>query len=778
MAELPGKKKKASPKLTKDQKEFVDFVESAPGKVVEGAKSALSSVTDLLVGRGREAEKATSDLDTELDSFRDKDLDAELDSFRDKPVTSTQDLDAELDSFRDNEVIPPGEEEKGLGTKILDRALGKDVEDPVPFIRMGTTLTGAIGGTIAGAKVGAIVTGGNPLGIGAGAVIGGITGTALGAVAPENAQRLAEFAGIIDEDSEFSRKNLELLTPDELEVLLEGEVLIEAATGGGLTVLRAATRVGTRIITGVGGKELLVAARMRKLGVDVVPVQVGKRVIPKMFVVIGGKFPLVGSPLQKAGAKAETQLKKVIRDLPLSLAPLQRSADLLGLKMFREAKDLAKAFANGFKKRYDEVYALAEEFGVTVLPKRISSKAVRIIHRLESESPAVFKDGKLVPGKLSKTNQKVVNFIKKNILPSKGAPQTLKQMDTMVTNIDEFLATLEPGQKKFARKLLIELRQAGQMDMIRNMRGVNSGEIAQRLRNIDKDFSHMSADLFETSLAQQITKFTKKGLRGAVVDSTTKSPTDTLVNLVKLESPEAMTDLAKLVSPKTYKEITAKVLDDVVKSSIKDTDDVGAGIGKLFNVDKFNAKLGLDNKLSSRYATMKKMLEISGGFKIEELEAISKAASLIADLPIPNVAQFIARRAVFSGVQSFVGTILPGVVAGGTARGFGMDSFVKVMIFLGGGRAFSAAISNPNTVQSLRLVMSSEVSEVVRRGAWIKAMRASIQQMFGDDDQFIARIGGAKTVVEESDFKKGVNKSFDIIVNALDKTFPPNIEEE
>jgi hypothetical protein len=744
------------------EKKFLDFVEGIPSSIAESGKQAISDLRGLFAGPQPEV--------AEVKPLSDEDLDSKINSLFDEDAFGGDDMDARLEALRTGEPFA----ERTVGTKILDRITGEDVDDPMPFIRMGSTITSQLGGAAAGARFGARLGARLPvvgpiIGTGVGAVAGAIAGTVVGTALPEGVLEMGEFFNVIDPEGPLARE-IAGLSPQDLRIVLEGEILLEFATAGGLTLARAATKGATKIFVGAGGEEMALAKRAKARGIDLIPVQLGTRLIPRAFVVIMGKFPLIAGPLRKGAAAGEKQIEKSIKGLSARLAPFQRTADELGISMFREAKGLAKAISKDFSRRYDEVYKLAAKHNVRVVPANLNRVAAQTANRLKNKRTRIVdpKTGKVKLGPLSPVRQKVSDFITANFKGLKRTPQTLEQMDELVSSIDEFIATLEPSQKKFAIKLMTGLRTAAQRDMVTNARGVNAAEIAQRLRNIDKDFSFMLTDVMETSIAKQFGSFSKKGLRGVVSDEVTRLPVDTLTKIVKLESPEAMADLSKLLTPKLYRELTSQVLDNAVVGSMDDI----AQVGKRFDVQKFKRTLGLDNVKSSKYQTLKTMLEKTGGVTIRELEDIADAAKVIEGFPIESASTFVMRRAVLGGTSAFIGALLPGITAGtaagGVIAGFGLQSLVMVTMFLGGSRMLANAIANPNTVQALRQVMAAETTDVIRRQAYIKIARFAVEGATGDPGVLLENLGEGFSERDRREFKDGMDESWGIILDSLD----------
>jgi hypothetical protein len=391
-----------------------------------------------------------------------------------------------------------------------------------------------------------------------------------------------------------------------------------------------------------------------------------------------------------------------------------------------------------------------------------------MVHQIRKNTPRIRnrQTGRMVPGPLGATDKLIVNFIKRKIVPLSRTPQTLKQIDKVITELDQFLISLEPAQRKLAKKQIGKLRRHAIVDILRNSRGVNAGEITQRFRNIDKDFAKTINSLFGTSLAKSFERVTKRGLRASVADPVTKTPIDEVADLmIKLKSPQSMKDLAKIVTPRVYREIGAKILQDAIDKSMKE---IGPDKLKQFDIDKFVDFLGLDRVRSNKRNAFKAILDETGGMSMKELDELVEIARVVEGFAIPNASAFVLRRTLLGGTQSFIGSILPGVTAGATARHglFSAKSLVTVVIFLFGARGVSSALANPHTAQALRDVMSEEIGAIARREAYFKTIRLLSSGLFGDDDLFIGRLTQIEGV-EDTDYRKKLEVSWDMIKKSL-----------
>lgn len=620
----------------------------------------------------------------------------------------------------------------GIAARITQRFLGTDVDDPAELTRLGTTVMGGVGGSIVGARTpvapgpaGIFV---NPV---TGAIAGGIAGTVTGAVAPEATLGIAAKAGLIDEETRLKYS----LSFEDLRTLAEGEALLELATGGTLTAARLIGRGTSRLLTGAGKEAQEIAEAAHRQGIELMPVQVGNRTIGRGYVAVMGRFPFLGGPIRKTGQAAEDALRIRLQSAPERIGPISNWSDV-SERIFDDARDLSSRTAKYFDTKYTDLWKRADEMGVQVVPTSTLTKADEILAKIAKQTPRHITGPGAGPGAALKP---IKDFIEAEILPMRAATQggtitakqSLAQMDGLVSKIDQQLASMEPSQRRFAQALMSQLRQAAQNDALVNLRGVDANEIGRAMRELDTEFSQTMSSLFETATANKFGSVRRRGIRGVTTDETTRTPVDQLARLiVKLDSPQSLDELSRIVSPDTMQRITAHVMDDAVSSSMV----TRTGAGKAFDAEKFAKYLGLDKPTGDRRKVVTAMLEKANSpLTINDLDDMMLAARAIGDAEIPNVSSFIARRATIGGLQSVINGVLPGAALVSGAAYAGGTLFATAMM-IGGGRLVSSIIANPLSARALKTVLSKEASTVVKREAYVRALRVGIRALMDNEE--------------------------------------------
>ncbi len=682
--------------------------------------------------------------------------------------------------------------EKGIVSRTFGQLLGTNRDDPLEFERLGSILAG----TLAGARVGSQIPG--PPQVKAIATLGGsFVGMLAGVIAPEQFLETGETMGIFEPGT---RERLGL-TPDELNATIADEMLLEAFTGGALATLRLTGRGVGRLLTGVGKAERELAERAAILDLMLMPVQIGRSSIGRGYVAVMGRIPLIGGSIPGFGKgfktralEAEKVLEGRILGLPDRLGPLT-AWSTVSEEIFTDAKNLVGRFNDEFNIRYEDVYKRADEAGVISVPKRSLRVGREILEQILEQTPKFIKgQGGEIPGVIVK---KVSDFINSKILPMASKSQvggevfrnqTLREMDGLLSSIDQEIASLDPATRRFAQSLFTKLRVAVQWDVLHNIRATQvpgelastragaAQQVAADLRQVDIDFSKGLSQLFDTATAKSIGKVTKKGIRARVFNPNTTTPIDQLARfVVDLKSPQAIEELHRIIEPETFERIVSRVFGDAADKAIK-----AGGTAEFgrFDIEAFATQLGLSGSRGEREA-LGEMLRLSkSNIGLEELDTLVEVGRRMANFDIPNASVFIARRVTIGGVRALINGFVPNLaVAGGAATGaFAGGTLLGSAFLLGGGRLVTAIISNPDSSRALIKVLDKEANRLVRRQAFIDVLRIGLEEIKSDFEQ----IRSARAPRLRPTFKE-ISKVFDELIEVLDqqaKSFEELLEEQ
>lgn len=622
----------------------------------------------------------------------------------------------------------PGVEDVGTASppvgplnRVWQRMWGTDVpHDPQQLTRLGSVLLGSITGSMVGAEKGGV----------AGGFGGGVLGAVTGAVLPETTMKVAEMAGLLPK----GYTNANGLSWHDLQTVVMGEGLLETATGGGVTLARLGRRGLSKWITGSRGTEDIAEAASRE-GIAILPVQLGSRKLPRQFISIFGRFPLLATPFAKQAVKADQQLADAFERVPGRIAPAA-SMNAVSTEIFADASNLVGEISRQFESRTSRLFMKADAAGVKVAPINTSLKAREMLTRLEKMSPAAAKGQKAIP--LSPALQSLKDFLTSNIMPmaAEQAPglaktQSLRQLDSLLQILDMSAKNATKGKlkSKVAYGMIDELRTTIQSDMLLNSRGANAKEVISEFMDTDAEFSRTLQDLFNNGALKKL-GIKADEARGVYIDPGSKQIDDLANVLLKSTSSKIIDDLERVVQPYTFRRLTSTVLNSRLRAGMTVAEN---GVTHEFNIDKFAELMGLDQKGSPLYLQTAKMLEKAGGMNISEVNDLVKIARRMGSIEIPDVSTFVARRGVLGGVKSVLGALIPGAAVVGGAHLAGMSGIFTGLLFVGGTRSIAKLISDPLAARMLRSVTKVEGRGIARKASYIRIGRAVLNRLFHDE---------------------------------------------
>lgn len=629
---------------------------------------------------------------------------------------------------------PEVDESPGIFGKMMGRLFGTDVDDPMPWGRMGTT----IGGGLAGGYLGLSMPGG-PVVKGIAGTAGSIIGTAGGALAPETTMDVLEKMGIL----EAGTRDKLGLSSEKLTTVLEGEVLLDIATMGGVSLARLTGRGITGIMTGANATSRGLAETATREGIALLPVQVGEGRFARGYTAVMGRFPFLSGPLRRNAQASMDQIQRAFDGIPARLGPVA-SFDEVGGNILREAHNTADTISRTYGQNFNTLAGRADAMGVTVRPVHTRTVTDRLVRRMTQETPRGLTGQRLA---VSKNAQDVRNFVMRttrlltDIDPATGrsgtqiADQSLRQMNTMLDTIDAKLVSYAKSGDAVAVERLESLRQAVQMDMTTNLLGPGGRStpevraIAAEMRNMSQEMTEQVNWLFQNATARRLGA-TLSPTRRAVRMTDNPGGADAVARMItSSSSPDMIGELARIVEPRTMQQLGNAVFNKALDDSFIEVGEAG----RIFDSERFAKNLGLNAPTSQKFRQTERLLQETGGLTMGQLQDFVEIARRASSAEIPNVSTMIARRATLSGIDGVVKAFLPlaAVSGAGTAGGGYGVGLVGGALTIGGSRLLGSMISNPQSARALRMVLNEEVRTSVRRAAWIRATSYGVHNLLG-----------------------------------------------
>ena len=639
----------------------------------------------------------------DLNTLRDP-TDDELKELNTIDSSLVDQLQSDAQRFRQQPLQgPPAPVPTTVTQRIVGRFTGTDVDDPEAVTRLGTSVAGGLSGGLAGARIP-----GGPLVQAVGAGTGGLIGTVAGVVAPEKTVEYLERFGFLPKGS---REKFGL-TDEQLREVVYGEALLELVTlgtfGGGKVILRPFVRSST----GLSKQTDELADGLAAQGIDITPFQLGNRKFGEGIVNVFGRFPIIGGKTKRRAARAADQTLDVIEELPERTGSLFERNEL-GQRIFNEATTLVKNISNQFDEAYTDLFKAAEDANIVLEPQVLL--ATRNTQR-EILTKKRF-------GKGSQAVQEAIKFIDEEL--GDLGQMTFSQADDLSSKIDQFINGQPENIRRTVGAFLNPFRDALKADLSTNLGvvevlsdGTSSlnrarpevRQISQRMQSLDSEFNQTMSALFETATARKFGSVQRGGLRSAkrLGDLTTNIPVDQLASkVINMDSPQAVDELFRLVTPETRQAIAARMISDQFERSIR----TGRRGEVIVNMQQLRRNFGLTPGTAQRREALTRAIKESP-LEFDELERIVRGIEQIQNTAIPDFSTFIARRATIGGVRGATGGVLPKVANG----------IIGSILFLGGARGLVDAVGNPKHARSLKMVMTQEASEVVRRAAFVRLL--------------------------------------------------------
>lgn len=621
------------------------------------------------------------------------------------------------------------DEEPGIVGRIVGRLFGTDVNDPVKWTRFGTTMAGGLGGGLAASRVP-----GPPVVKGLAALGGSVTGTVMGAAAPESTLDMLEQHGII-KPGERERIGL---SNEQLMTVLENEALLDMATLGGVSIARGIGRGMSSLLTGANRTSRGIAEAATREGIAMLPVQVGEGRFARGFVSVFGRFPWVAYALKQRSERAMGQIATAFEGVPGRLGPLT-TFDEVSARIIRDAQATSTAMANDFNGQFTQLLARADANGIVVRPVNTRAVTDDIVRRMERETPR----GVTQPLATTAGNRELRTFLNRTTRRltdiqiggrqagqsgTQIADQTVRQMDQLLQTIDETMVRYaDRGFSQTTLGRLERLRNAVAADMTRH--AVHRGgqplnqagqEIVREFRQLDQTLTEQVNFLFQNTSARRMGFQRDVSGRGARLDETAVRGADALADtLLRTGSPEAVREIGRVVTPETMRMLASSYFSRAVDRAMPE---VGEGVRRI-DVDVFARELGLNAPNSGKAAQTRELLQASGGMSMEQVNSLIEIARRASEAEIPDVSTFLARSAAFQGIRGTIRSIIPfaSVGAAGTAAdGFATGGTMFIASVLGA-RGISGVISNPASARAFRRVMDVEARSAVRKAAYIRA---------------------------------------------------------
>lgn len=336
----------------------------------------------------------------------------------------------------------------------------------------------------------------------------------------------------------------------------------------------------------------------------------------------------------------------------------------------------------------------------------------------------------------TKAMKKLKAFIKDKILTLDDV-QSIKRMDTVVSEISQELSDMPPALRQYVSAPLGKLIDSAKADLFLNMSGPETAAITASLKALDAKFSSTMKHLFENSIANEFGAVVKGGLKHLRWEEATKVTKDTLIDLVvNLKSPQAIEELSRLISKDTFKNVAAGAFADIIEKS--------SPLGRL-DIDAFADAIGYGftkgASTSNTPEVIKALLKGSDStLTYRELEVIVEAGRRVQSAFPGDVNKYLQRATALNGGKAAVNALFPVAMF---STGMGVSALGGVLTGIGSAglftlsRVFMRTISDPVSARKLSEALNPMANQVLARRAWLDAMRLTAETMASADGMVI-----------------------------------------
>ena len=507
-----------------------------------------------------------------------------------------------------------------------------------------------------------------------GSVVGGaalnpVTSVAGGTLGSMGAGQLYDVlqGAITDEETNFGTQIEKAKTDLQRELLLQ-------------SFFQKIPGLGTKIkasIFGKPNKQLYDAAKRLNYPLSLSD---GGNMISKGYGRVIGVFPYVGQPIKKTMAGKADILNKTA-DETLDLFAPNVALTKLGIDMTEASKSTFGDFKRVTGFLYDDFFQTASKVRQPIISTKTFKNSLQNYVNLIDDGTIKVKGKKLKsPQKdaiyqYAKSAQNMDNFI--NVSQYKALVKDIKTFAKQ-SQKEGYNIKVLTGFKGALEKDLAQLSKQKYLDSLVKQGVIKDPNLASEIATKLKFANKVYANGLENSLVVKTATGEKKKLTPTVGIGAFQTPTakkfmmvdknifgagfqqpgsitaDQLGNVLLANrnvSPQLLDDLRNLVGKKQFDRfVRARIQQGFDKSLVLSKE--GGVNGLIFDPFKFEDALGLNT--SSGRDLVKAMLKDSK-LTIEKLDDFFAIAKNHAGLQIPDVSNFVARRATLGGTKSLFG---------------------------------------------------------------------------------------------------------------------------
>lgn len=556
---------------------------------------------------------------------------------------------------------------------------------------------GVVPSALAGAGVGSVA---GPIG----SIVGGVTGGVLGGLAGGQVYDITQ--GLLTGERESVPEQYKKLGKD-----LKSEVAFNLAGA-------AIPGIGPAIRRGLGGatkaaKEIFQAGE--RAGIPQSLVTASDSALVQTYNKALGVFPFTGSPIRAEAGTRAGLINKKAENILNELGPNVSISDL-GVDLTNAAKQSYSGFKKQAASLYDDFLENVEQLPNKNIIKLDNTK--QAIKLIEDEIVKPYPGFKNVRSDAVLDYLRQIKNIEGNIDPQvyrslqKDLGDLFKKGQVEGLDVKRLTKVKKALEKDFSLPVIRETGVVGEKELIQNV--LDSHQAAN-------EFYAEGMAKFSSPIAKKF-KQVNKNIFGAGAEIPGTISSDELAKkVIKVGSPQSISQLKNLVGQDEYKKIASRVINDAFDTAVKESDSYSL----KFNVDTLMKELGLVGKKKENVQGIKELLKATN-VSFDDFSDFLTLAKVHEDTYVPNAAEFLKRRfAIGGGLGALAGV---GGAVGGAAGIINAPLVTLGIIYssvLG-----SKLIANPKNLKLANTLLDFKSPRMIKFQAGIRAL----DQLISDKD--------------------------------------------
>ena len=499
----------------------------------------------------------------------------------------------------------------------------------------------------------------------------------------------------------------------------------------------------------------------------------------------GGKFPYIGGGIKMNLEEQGTILVDLFHNMFAAYGPVVATRELMSNNILMAKRKTAARYLANLKRKLNRFRRHARETGYTIDASPIRFAMEGVLDAAPKTRRMFDPDGRLIENVNYGGYSEKFGLDNLTMFPVGERPFYQWVNDTIsgaVGNRQKFsvveLEKLFKDIEYYARRYKDNPDIMDALTRIKMSTEASLGTVTNsEARRLLDDFDNYATNgmlLFDSAAAKKFNSVDRYGFTLRLAEQGPKAADDLFSTAWDANHPSIIRSFKNIVGPDVFNQTTRRFIQDAFEASVEEGPKEGI---KKINFTKFKNILGLDDKASNRYASLKEMMPganpsvsegrvatatAPGSFNSAKFDATIKPNGLIpgavmegpmsstAPLPtvndletwvnmvedvfkygVPDISTFIARRAQISGLRGAIKSFMPlsgispaahgGSAAVAASTGF-FGSGIPIGVLLGTilTRHLGKIMTNPINMRVYKNAIDYKLPERARNAAMVR----------------------------------------------------------